>query len=194
MCAAHLDTRNQPWFPTHATHLAARRQKNYAEAARIKAVADELERRERERMDEERLASFAQKEAKFRAQQAAELSALLKRIETRRTEHVKQRELDSKRLLQRNKNVQAVLEGRHAAEEQRKVADIRLSLQPPRTAYSRLPAIDSGAVAPRREAKPAAPSPARSPIAGLLARKAAIMSTSNGGFRGPGPSGGAGRR
>jgi hypothetical protein len=36
------------------------KQRKYGEAARIKAVADELERKERSRMDEERLASFAQ--------------------------------------------------------------------------------------------------------------------------------------
>jgi hypothetical protein len=174
--------------------LWRRRQKNYAEASRIKAVADELERRERERMDEERLTSFAQKEAKFRAQQAAELSALLKRIETRRTEHVKQRELDSKRLLQRNKNVQAVLEGRHAAEEQRKVADIKLALQPPRTAYARLAAVDTGAAAPRKPVA-AAPSPARSPIAGLLARKAAALAGPGAGNGAAAPAfAGAGRR
>ena len=48
------------------------KQKKYAEAARIKTVADELERRERARLDEERLSSFGQREAKFRVQQGAE--------------------------------------------------------------------------------------------------------------------------
>lgn len=85
------------------------RQKQYAEAQKIKRIADELERREREKIEEERLVQFQQREAKFRQQQQAELTALLKRIDGRRKEHLKQRELDSKRLLQRNRNVQVQL-------------------------------------------------------------------------------------
>lgn len=45
--------------------------------------------------------SFGQREAKHRAQQRAELESLLTRINTRRDEHAKQRDIDSKRLLQR---------------------------------------------------------------------------------------------
>ena len=59
---------------------------------------------------------FARREAKFRLQQQAELQALLKRIECRRKEHIKQRNLDTKRLLQRNRNVQAVLDTKHNSE------------------------------------------------------------------------------
>ena len=56
----------------------------YSEATRIKAVVEELERRERERLDAERLVVFAQREARYRLLQKAELEALQKRIETRR--------------------------------------------------------------------------------------------------------------
>lgn len=56
-----------------------------------------MERRERAKLDDSRLQAFQQKEAKFRAQQQSELSALLKRIDGRRKEHLKQRALDSKR-------------------------------------------------------------------------------------------------
>ena len=120
------------------------KQKKYGEAARIKAVADELERRERAKLDEERLSTFAQKENKLRTQHTNELQALLKRIETRRAEHVKQRELDSKRLLQRNRNVMAVLEARQTTEEQKRIAEIRSDLAPPRSAYQRLQPLDTG--------------------------------------------------
>ena len=130
------------------------KQKKYSEAARIKGVADEHERRERARLDEERLSSFGQREAKFRIQQNAEQSALLKRVETRRAEHVKQRELDSKRLLQRNRNVMAVLEQRQSQEEQKRVGEIRLSLAPPRT-QARLQQLQSGSLQ-RRAAQTAA--------------------------------------
>ena len=73
------------------------RQKKYAEAEKIKRIADEMERRERIKLDDGRLQNFQQKEAKFRQQQQAELAALLKRIDGRRKEHLKQRALDSKR-------------------------------------------------------------------------------------------------
>ena len=143
----------------------------YSEAARIKAVVEELERRERARIDEERLVVFSQREANFRLHQRAELEALLKRVGSRRdgacvpppyppppsprarltlfltpssrrlrprtpfpSEHTKQRALDSARLLQRNKNVMTVLEGRQAAEERERINEIRASfavIRPP---------------------------------------------------------------
>ena len=56
----------------------------YSDAARIKAVVEELERRERAKMDEERLIVFSQREARVRLLQKAELTALVKRIDTRR--------------------------------------------------------------------------------------------------------------
>jgi hypothetical protein len=96
----------------------------------VKALADELERRERRRLDEERLSLAAAREVKFRQTQAGELAALLKRIEARRAEHVKQKEMDAKRLLQRNRNVLAVLEQRHVLEEQRFAGAVKASLHP----------------------------------------------------------------
>jgi len=71
---------------------------------------------------------FARREAKYRQQQQAELQALLKRIECRRKEHIKQRNLDSKRLLQRNRNVQGVLESKQSLECQRLFDDIKKTL------------------------------------------------------------------
>jgi hypothetical protein len=58
---------------------------------------------------------------------------LLKRIDSRRKEHIKQRNLDSKRLLQRNRNVQAVLESKQsveAVEEVKTVAQTKANLAP----------------------------------------------------------------
>merc|ERR1712222_318399 len=46
-------------------------------------------------------------EAQFRQDQQKELTALLKRIDGRRKEHIKQRNIDSQRLLQRKQNLQA---------------------------------------------------------------------------------------
>lgn len=119
-------------------------QKSYSEAQKIKNVADEIEADERTRMSDELRLVFARKEAKLRQQQAAELQALLKRIDGRRKEHLKQRNLDSKRLLQRNRNVQAVLESKQTVEATRKIQDIKMSLTPkdrpaPRGPYSVIP-------------------------------------------------------
>merc|ERR1712187_1087809 len=57
-------------------------------------------------------------EAQFRQDQQKELTALLKRIDGRRKEHIKQRNTDSQRLLQRNKNLQAVLENKQNIQAQ----------------------------------------------------------------------------
>jgi hypothetical protein len=110
------------------------KQKKYGEAQKVKKIADELERREREKMDEERLGTLKQREMRFRAQQENELSALLKRIDARRREHLKQRELDSKRLSQRNKNVLAVLEAKQSVELGKMRSKVKMELQPKRIA------------------------------------------------------------
>jgi len=108
-------------------HMLAR-QKNYAEAQRIKKIADKLEDKEKVGVESDTATLFARKEAKFRQQQQSELQALLKRIDARRKEHIKQRNLDSKRLMQRNRNVQAVLESKQAVESNRVFTEIRKNL------------------------------------------------------------------
>jgi hypothetical protein len=105
-------------------HINARN-KNYAMAQKLKKMSDISEEKERKAMEEQQAIAFARREAKFRMQQQTELQALLKRIEARRKEHIKQRELDTKRLLQRNRNVQAVLENKQAAEQQKLFSEIK---------------------------------------------------------------------
>lgn len=96
-------------------HINARN-KNYAEAQKLKKLSDEEEERERRDMGQGQGLAFTRRETAFRQQQQTELQALLKRIECRRKEHVKQRHLDTKRLLQRNRNVQAVMESRQTVQ------------------------------------------------------------------------------
>ncbi len=108
-------------------HISARN-KNYTEAQKLKKQSDRSEERERKEMEQSQAIVFARREAKFRMQQQTELQALLKRIECRRKEHLKQRGLDTKRLLQRNRNVQAVLETKQAAESQKLFTDIKKML------------------------------------------------------------------
>eukprot|EP01039_Chlorochromonas_danica_P007676 gene7676-8483_t len=108
-------------------HINARN-KNYVMAQKLKQLSDRNEEKEKREMEQMQAVAFARREAKFRQQQQVELQALLKRIECRRKEHIKQRELDTKRLLQRNRNVQAVLENKQAAEQQKLFAAIKKNL------------------------------------------------------------------
>lgn len=108
-------------------HILARG-KQYAEAMKLKHLSDKNEEKERVEMEKSLAVAFARRESQFRQQQQAELQALLKRIECRRREHIKQMNLDSKRLLQRNRNVQAVLESKQVAEAQRLYAEIKKNL------------------------------------------------------------------
>lgn len=105
------------------------RGKKYADAQKLKRIADKAEQKEREDMEQSQAVVFARREAKYRLQQQSELQALLKRIEGRRKEHIKQRNLDSKRLLQRNRNVQAVLETKQNVESQKLFSDIKKNMK-----------------------------------------------------------------
>lgn len=109
-------------------HILARGKK-YADAQKLKRIADKAEQKEREDMEQSQAVIFARREAKYRLQQQSELQALLKRIEGRRKEHIKQRNLDSKRLLQRNRNVQAVLETKQNVESQKLFSDIKKNMK-----------------------------------------------------------------
>jgi hypothetical protein len=109
-------------------HLLAKR-KNYAEAQKIKRLTDQLEEKEMRKIAEQRKNTIKKLEAQFRREQQKELTALLKRIDGRRKEHIKQRNEDSKRLLQRNKNVQNVLESKQTVQLQKQQEAIQGALR-----------------------------------------------------------------
>jgi len=109
------------------------KQRKYADAQRVNVLPDEQERRERRKLEEDTLAFLDGREAKLLDKQTQELAALVKRIEARRSEHVKQRDIDTRRLLQRNRNVMSVLEQRQVQEEARHMAAIKASLHPNKT-------------------------------------------------------------
>jgi len=108
-------------------HLLAK-QKNYSEAQKLKRLADKLEEKELRKLEDKRKQKVAKLFTQFRATQQKEMAALLCRIDGRRKEHVKQRNEDSKRLLQRNKNVQQVLESKQAVQMQRAQSSVRAML------------------------------------------------------------------
>eukprot|EP00357_Protocruzia_adherens_P018499 CAMPEP_0115023004 /NCGR_PEP_ID=MMETSP0216-20121206/32036_1 /TAXON_ID=223996 /ORGANISM="Protocruzia adherens, Strain Boccale" /LENGTH=425 /DNA_ID=CAMNT_0002396093 /DNA_START=60 /DNA_END=1337 /DNA_ORIENTATION=+ len=81
------------------------RMKKYELAEQVKAQADALEEWENAKLEAEMKETMDKKVVKFKHQQQLELSALLKRIQRDRNEQLKHRQLDSQRLIQRNKNI-----------------------------------------------------------------------------------------
>lgn len=79
--------------------------KEYDEAETVEQKANALEAIEREKMDEELEEIILKHEEKLRRKQQLALSALLKRIQRDRNEQLKHRQMDSQRLIQRNKNL-----------------------------------------------------------------------------------------
>ncbi|KAJ1457369.1 hypothetical protein M885DRAFT_515453 [Pelagophyceae sp. CCMP2097] len=98
-------------------HLA--RQKDYAEAHKIKLKCDALEAWELEKWSSAKQHEMFQREAQFKHQKSQELSALTKRVHTGREEQKKQRQMDLERLLQRYQNVKAELEAQQNLERGR---------------------------------------------------------------------------
>lgn len=79
--------------------------KQYDEAEVLDQKANALEAIEKEKMEEELENIIIKQEEKLRRKQQLALSALLKRIQRDRNEQLKHRQMDSQRLIQRNKNL-----------------------------------------------------------------------------------------
>eukprot|EP00960_Hanusia_phi_P047405 758388-Hanusia_phi.AAC.6 len=92
------------------------KQKEYAEAHKIKLKADNLEAFELEKMRNQHQMRLSNVVEKFKAKQTSELQALRKRVQTGREEQKKQRQLDLERLLQRYQNVKSELESQQNIE------------------------------------------------------------------------------
>ena len=92
------------------------KQKDYAEAHKMKLKGDALEAWELEKWHSQRQQDLLGREAKFKVAKQSELLALQKRIQTGREEQKKQRHLDLERLLQRYQNVKAELDAQQTLE------------------------------------------------------------------------------
>ena len=79
--------------------------KRYEDAEELQQKADTLQAIERAKLDEEIEHILHKHEKKLREKQQLALSALLKRIQRDRNEQLKHRQMDSQRLIQRNKNL-----------------------------------------------------------------------------------------
>ena len=95
------------------------KQKDYQQAALMKAKADKQEAYELQHLGNRSQSNLHIKEQRFKRQQKIELSALMKRIQTGREEQKKQRQLDLERLLQRYQNVKSELEAQQNLERMR---------------------------------------------------------------------------
>ncbi len=105
------------------------RLKKYDEAEEVKRKADQLEIREKQRMELELTEQMEKKEVKIKNQQQLAISALLKRIQRDRNEQLKQRQLDSQRLIQRNKNLLNDLLVKHGYELKKTIECVKQALE-----------------------------------------------------------------
>eukprot|EP00698_Gefionella_okellyi_P022164 TRINITY_DN7306_c0_g1_i1.p1 TRINITY_DN7306_c0_g1~~TRINITY_DN7306_c0_g1_i1.p1 ORF type:complete len:216 (+),score=57.64 TRINITY_DN7306_c0_g1_i1:201-848(+) len=95
------------------------KQKEYAEAHKVKLKGDNLEQWEREKHRMESAQRASTRSTKLHAHHESELQALRKRIQTTREELKKQRQSELERLLQRFQNVKSELEAQQHMERQR---------------------------------------------------------------------------
>merc|ERR1719258_621110 len=82
---------------------------HYAEAQQVKVTAQNLEKWETAKNTSEHQERIRRLQQRLRQQQQRALAALLKRIQRDRGEQIRQRQADSQRLIQRNKNLKTDL-------------------------------------------------------------------------------------
>ena len=73
--------------------------RKYEEADGVKQKADQMETKERQKLEQDMQDQMGKRETKIRNLQQLALAALLKRIQRDRDEQIKQRQLDSQRYL-----------------------------------------------------------------------------------------------
>ena len=104
------------------------KQKSYEEAEKIKDKADQLEGMEDDKNEAIVKKIIETKEKLLRQQQQMALAALLKRIQRDRNEQIKHREMDSNRLIMRNRNIINTLIVKQNAEAKKTLMQVKESL------------------------------------------------------------------
>lgn len=102
----------------------------YDQAEVVKNKADQLEEWERARNEAQVEQMAEKKEAQLRRQQQLALAALLKRIQRDRSEQLKHRQMDSQRLMQRNKNQLNDLLLKQSNETKKVMEQVKRALRP----------------------------------------------------------------
>ena len=131
------------------------RKGNYEEAFKLKKKADQLERLERMKLDNDHKTAVAQKELQLRQQQQSQLEALRRRIQRGREEHKEHWLMGAQRLMQSHRNMLSDLKSKQALENMRADVAVKLDMtagradvvrQKIRTGYAHtLPRVDTGA-------------------------------------------------
>jgi len=119
----------------------------YEEAFKVKDSADHLEQWETARHASIQSDSIQRQEHRVRQQQQKALAALLKRIQRDRGEQIRHRQVDSQRLIQRNKNLKADLSKKQHLEHARAGAAIKSIMSQPDHAQKLLDEHDPAYVA-----------------------------------------------
>eukprot|EP00933_Yihiella_yeosuensis_P004274 TRINITY_DN108643_c0_g1_i1.p1 TRINITY_DN108643_c0_g1~~TRINITY_DN108643_c0_g1_i1.p1 ORF type:complete len:407 (-),score=98.45 TRINITY_DN108643_c0_g1_i1:190-1410(-) len=119
----------------------------YEDAWKVKDEGDRLEQWEQARSESLVTDSARRQEHRLRTHQQKALQALLKRIQRDRGEQIRHRQVDSQRLIQRNKNLKADLSKKQHLEFQRAEAAIRSIMSQPEHAQKLLDEHDPASVA-----------------------------------------------
>ena len=122
----------------------------------MKRKADQLERWERLKMDNQHKTLVAQKELQLRQQQQTQLEALKRRIQRGREEHKEHWLMGAQRLMQSHRNMLSDLKSKQALENMRADVSVKLDMtasraeavrQKIRSHYAEtLPRVDTGKV------------------------------------------------
>jgi len=105
------------------------KQKEYAEAHKVKLKADALEARELNKLNLQHQGRLGASEDKQMYKQAQELEALRQRVVAGREEHKRQRQADLQRILQRYQNVKNALEKQQAKEVAEREKKLKLKAE-----------------------------------------------------------------
>jgi hypothetical protein len=110
----------------------------YEEAYQIKFKADAIEKSEVEANESQQSNSSGRQIQRLRQQQQKVVAALLRRIQRDRGEQIRHRQMDSRRLIQRNKNLKADLIKKQHLEQKRADTAIGAILSQPEVAQKLL--------------------------------------------------------
>ena len=102
--------------------------KDYVNAEKIKQVCSDLEQKEVDHMQQELQVKLTKEESNLRQKQKNQLQTLLSRIQRDREEQVKHRQVDSNRLLQRNRNLLNDILEKQATEQRRTEGFLKYAL------------------------------------------------------------------
>ena len=104
------------------------KQGKYDEAHKAKLKADQLEKWERLKLDNEHKTTVANKELQMRTQQSQQLEALRRRIQRGREEHKEHWLMGAQRLMQSHRNMLSDLKSKQALENMRADVSVRLDM------------------------------------------------------------------